>query len=70
MYEILYFLLMIGLNILINYLYRKNIVFPILFVVFEIIYALSIVTIDELYVVFLLSFSIIYNLLIIIELKE
>lgn len=67
MYEILYLLLMIGLNILVNYLYKRNLVFPLLFMLFEIIYAISIISINEIYILFLLVFGIVYNVLILKE---
>jgi len=62
-------LFMITLNILINYLYRDNIVFPTFFALFEILFAISIISLNELFLVFCLVFAIIYNLLIVVNMK-
>lgn len=64
---IFFFILMIGMNILIDYLYRENILFPSLFLIFEIVFGISIITINEIYVVFLMFFGVIYNGLLIFE---
>lgn len=64
--SIILLILLLGMNILICYIYQKNFVFPILFMLFEI---LIIPQIDFsgpteiLFMVFFLVFSVIYNLM-------
>lgn len=67
MIEILWLILMIGLNILICYLYRANKYFPIIFMIFEVLYGLSIVESNELFIVFCVTFIVFYNFFIMNE---
>lgn len=67
---IILMLLMIGLNVLIVYLYEDNALFPILFMIFEIIFGLSIVAENEIYVIFMIAFSVFYNVLTSIEINR
>ena len=62
--------LIIALNILICYVYASNKVFPLFFMMAEIIYALSIIAEDELMIILLLVFSVLYNFFMIIEQKH
>lgn len=64
------FLILIALNILICYLYHKNVVFPILFMLSELIFGMSIIAENELYVIFMILFCVIYNMLIINEIRS
>lgn len=65
--DILLLLLLIGLNILINYVYSNNIVFPILFSMFELFYGLTIIANNEIFIGFTMVFGILYNSLIVYE---
>lgn len=63
-------LILIAMNILICYLYRKNNIFPILFMLSTIIYGMTIIAENELYIIFMILFSIVYNMLIIREIRN
>lgn len=67
MIEIFLLLLMMGLNVLICYIYRYNKYFPIIFMMFEVIYGLSIAESNEIYIVFCITFIVFYNFFIINE---
>lgn len=60
-------IIMIALNILICYMHYSNRVFPILFMLSEIVYGLSILEESELFIILIILFCVIYNMFIIIE---
>ena len=62
---ILYFVLIIALNIYIVKNYQYNRFFPAIFMLFEIVYAMSIIATNELLVMILLMLIVIYNFFVI-----
>lgn len=54
-------ILLIALNIIIVNLYKYNKYFPSLFMLFEIVFGITTITENELYVTILLVFCVIYN---------
>lgn len=61
-HEVLFLFLMICLNIVVLRYYNRK-AFAVLFMLFEITFALSIINLYEIYVAFLLTFAIMFNIL-------
>lgn len=60
-------IILIALNLLVCYMHSMNKVFPILFMLSEIIYGFSILNESELFIIFIIIFCIVYNMFIIID---
>lgn len=65
--EIFWLVLLIALNLVVCYTYKFNKFFPVLFSMFGIIYGLSIIELNELFVSFCMIFCVLYNLFVINE---